>query len=171
MWLAAGGLFAASSVWAIYAEFVTRVPWQKDQQAFFEMELQQSRQALDRAKSEWEAEIEPSLKDKTSRKDELDASKKQGAYKQARDRLTQLNSDFSDAELGKTFGGSDLDESYYYRNLTEYERDAAANEVRRLYHEADPAKALEITAAIYADPQKPPRGEESEKVYGLVAEV
>ena len=52
-WMAIGGVFALSSVWAVYAEMVTRVPWQKDQQAFFDMELEQSKQAYSRAESEW----------------------------------------------------------------------------------------------------------------------
>ena len=43
MWLAIGGLFALSAVWATYAEMVTRVPWQEHQDAYFEMELEQSR--------------------------------------------------------------------------------------------------------------------------------
>ena len=33
-WLIAGGLFIFSTIWACYAEFVTRVPWQKEQEAF-----------------------------------------------------------------------------------------------------------------------------------------
>jgi hypothetical protein len=28
-WLAIGGIFAGSSAWAVYAELVTRVPWEK----------------------------------------------------------------------------------------------------------------------------------------------
>ena len=36
-WLIAGGLFVFSTAWACYAEFVTRVPWQKEQEAFFQM--------------------------------------------------------------------------------------------------------------------------------------
>ncbi len=171
LWLGIGGLFAASAFWAVYAEMVTRVPWQEDQQAFFEMELEQSRQALERAKSEWEKEIAPALKDRIARKEALEQSKLTGEYKQARDRLDQLNNDFADAELGKTFGSSDLDEAYYYRNLAEYERDAAANEVRRLYREADPARADALTDAIYADPPRPARGQGSDKLYHLESEV
>jgi len=38
-WLIAGGLFIFSTIWACYAEFVTRVPWQKEQEAFFQMEF------------------------------------------------------------------------------------------------------------------------------------
>ena len=171
MWLAIGGLFAGSAAWAVYAEFVTRVPWQKDQQAFFEMELEQSKQGLERARSEWESEIAPTLKEKLARKDEIEQSKKGGEYKQARDRLDQLNRDFAGAELGKTFGSSDLDEAYYYRNLAEYERDAASNEVRHAYKEADPTTATALTDAIYADPPRPPKGETTEKVHALLAEV
>jgi cbb3-type cytochrome oxidase cytochrome c subunit len=174
-WLAIGGIFAVSSVLAVYAEFVTRVPWQKDQQAFFDMELEQSKQALERAKSEWEKEIEPSLKDTLARKAELEASKTSGEYATARAKLDQLNQDFADAEVGKTFGGSDLDEAYYYRNLAEYERDAAMNEVRRLYREANvgrPAQEVEATLdAIYADPPPTPQGEGSAAMHHLHTEI
>jgi cytochrome c551/c552 len=175
-WLAIGGLFAASSVWAVYAELVTRVPWQNDQQAFFDMELEQSKQALDRAKAEWEKELEPQLKDTLARKAELEQSKSTGAYAEAKKRLDQLHSDFAAAELGKTFGSSDLDEAYYYRNLAEYDRDAAAVEVRRLYREAlagtKDAKEIEATVdAIYADPPLPARGDASEKIYHLNVEI
>src|SRR6185295_6472952 len=114
----------------------------------------------ERAKQEWSQEIEPSIKDKIARKGDLEQSKKAGAYKQAVDRLEQLNRDFENAEMGKTFGGSDLDEAYYYRNLAEYERDAAAVEVRKLYREAyaaeDPRKGEELGAAVYADPPAAP---------------
>jgi mono/diheme cytochrome c family protein len=175
MWLAAGGVFAASAFWAVYAEVVTRVPWQKDQQAFFDMELEQSRQALQLAKSEWEKELAPSLKDRLARKDELEQSKKSGAYKEAQTRLEQLNREYGDAELGKTFGSSDLDEAYYYRNLAEYDRDAASNEVRRAYRAAmaaeGPTKADAITDAIYVDPPRPQRGETSDAMYHLLSEV
>jgi len=67
MWLVAGGLFAGSAVWAIYAELVTRVPWQKQQEAFFEMELQQSKTALERSNARWTKEVEPTLKAKIDR--------------------------------------------------------------------------------------------------------
>src|SRR6185436_11833763 len=110
MWLAIGGVFAGSTAWAVYAELVTRVPWQKQQQAFFEMELQQSKQALDRANAHWTKEVEPSLKAKLERKAELEKSQASGAYAEARARLDQLNVDFANAEMGKTFGSSDLDE-------------------------------------------------------------
>lgn len=174
-WLAIGGIFAASSVWAVYQEFVLRVPWQKDQQAFFDMELEQSKQALERAKDEWAKETEPSLKDVLARKAELETSKASGEYATARARLNQLNQDFADAEVGKTFGGSDLDEAYYYRNLAEYERDAAMNEARKAYREANvgkPAKEVEATLdAIYADPAPPPKGDSTDKIHHLHTEI
>src|SRR5262245_8385634 len=175
MWLTAGGLFIGSSVWAVYAEFVTRVPWQEHQQAYFEMELEQSKQALERSKGEWAQEIEPGLKDRLARRAELEQSQKSGAYKQAKDRVTILDQQFADAELNKTFGASDLDEAYYYRNLTEYHRDAAATEVRHIYREAyaaeDPGKGDREVDAIYADPPQPPRGEEGDKLHHLHSEI
>lgn len=175
-WLAIGGLFAASSVWAMYAELVTRVPWQKDQQAFFDMELEQSKQALERAKDEWKNEIEPQLKTQLARKDELTASMTSGEYATAKVRLDQLNREFADAELGKTFGGSDLDETYYYRNLAEYERDAAAVEVRKAFRAGlagtkDEKEIEAMVDAIYADPAPPPKGEETEKIHHLNVEI
>ncbi len=175
-WLAIGGLFAASSVWAMYAELVTRVPWQKDQQAFFDMELEQSKQALEKAKAEWKNEIEPQLKTQIARKEELEASKKGGEYASARARLDKLNAEFADAELGKTFGGSDLDETYYYRNLAEYERDAAAVEVRKAFRKglSGTKSGQEIEAmvdAIYADPAPPPQGDATEKIHHLNVEI
>jgi cytochrome c2 len=172
MWLAIGGLFAMSAVWATYAEMVTRVPWQEHQDAYFEMELEQSRQALSRAKQEWETEITPSIKDQLARKEQLEQSRQSGEYKQAADRLKQLDAEFADAETQKTFGGSDLDEAYYYRNLTEYDRDAASVAVRRRYREIEDAKrGEELGAAIYADPPAPPRGDDTEKTHHLKSEI
>jgi len=134
-WLAIGGIFAGSAAWAIYAELVTRVPWQKQQDAFFEMELQQSQQAKERAAARWTKEVEPSLKAKLDRKAELEKSQQSGAYAQAKAQLDQLNAAFNDAETGKTFGSSDLDEAYYHRQEAEYERDKIATEVRGLLRE------------------------------------
>src|SRR5688500_19369588 len=97
MWLAIGGLFAASSVWAVYAELFTRVPWQKHQSAFFDMELEQARQSRDRAEQQWEKEIKPSLAKMLARKEDLEASKKTGEYKTDRDSHDQINNDFAQA--------------------------------------------------------------------------
>src|SRR6202012_5623985 len=103
-WLAVGGIFAGSAAWAIYAELVTRVPWQKQQQAFFEMELSQSQKSLHRANARWTKEVEPSLKAKLDRKAELEQSQRSGAYAESKARLDQLNAQFAEAEMGKTFG-------------------------------------------------------------------
>ncbi len=168
-WLAIGGIFAASSVWAVYAEFYTRVPWQKHQQAFFEMELEQSKQSRARAEDEWNKEIEPSLAPQVERKAKLEESMKSGAYHEARVKLDKLNHEFATAEMGKTFGSSDLDEAYYYRNLAEYERDAAMNEVRHAYAEQGVPQAK--VDPIYADPQAPAEGDSSPKIHHLKTEI
>jgi cytochrome c551/c552 len=176
VWLTIGGIFAGSAAWAVYAELVTRVPWQKEQSAFFEMELQQSDQGLKRAKAQWEKEIEPKLKARLDRKAELEKSQATGEYAAARARLDQLNVDFANAEMGKTFGSSDLDEAYYYRQEAEYERDKVATEVRNLLREfyaATDAKKGEAKGdQIYADPPMSPKKPEwSEKLYHLKAEI
>lgn len=175
-WLVIGGAFAGSAAWAVYAELVTRVPWEKSQEAFFEMELQQSEQAKKRADVQWTKEIEPALKSKLDRKAELEKSQQGGVYAEAKKRLDQLNVDFADAETGKTFGSSDLDEAYYHREEAEYERDKAGNEVRELYREhfaaEDPKKGAAIGDALYADPpQKPKPPEMTEKMYHLRSEI
>jgi cytochrome c551/c552 len=176
MWLTIGGLFAGSSAWAVYAELVTRVPWQKQQDAFFAMELQQSKQSLDRANANWKDTVEPSLKARLARKSELEKSQQSGAYADARRKLTALDEAFSAAEGDKTFASSDLDEAYYHRQEAEYERDQAAAEVRRLLHEAyaseDPGKGDKVADGIYADPaQKPKPAEMTEKMFHLHAEI
>lgn len=176
VWLTIGGVFAGSAAWAVYAELVTRVPWEKQQEAFFEMELQQSEQAKKRAEVQWTREIEPSLKGKIDRKAELEKSQKSGAYAEARKRLDQLNADYADAETGKTFGSSDLDEAYYHRQEAEYDRDKVANEVRELYRERyaaeDPKKGGALADAIYAESALKPRpADMTEKVYHLRSEI
>src|SRR5262245_38631658 len=124
-WLIAGGLFVFSTIWACYAEFVTRVPWQKEQEAFYQMEYELAQRALKRTKNEFTTTVEPELKKVTGRRDELKREQASGKYATAKNKLTQLSRDFAEAEQGKTFGKSDLDEAYYYRQLAEYERDAA----------------------------------------------
>jgi len=174
-WIAIGGVFFASAAWAMYAEFVTRVPWEKDQKAFFDMEYQQSKQALARAKSEWENEIVPSIKDRIERKEAIEESMKSGEYAQARARLADLDQKYDAAELGKTFGASDLDEAYYHRNIAEYERDKRANHVREAYRAAfaaeDFKKGDQICDGIYADPPAPPAGDLSAKLHHLHTEI
>jgi cytochrome c2 len=175
-WLVVGGIFAGASAWAVYAELVTRVPWEKQQDAFFEMEREQSKQALERATSEWKNTVEPTLKPKIDREAELKKSQESGVYADAKRRLDQLNNEFSDAETDKTFGGSDLDEAYYHREEAEYERDKVANEVRELYRTEfaaeDPEKGDKICDAIYADPPALERAPETtEKMYHLLSEI
>jgi hypothetical protein len=57
---------------------------------------------------------------------------------------------------GKTFGSSDLDEAYYYRNLSEYERDKAATRCATPTARPSPrrirARADSSCDAIYIDP-------------------
>ena len=175
-WLLIGGAFAGTAAWAVYAELVTRVPWEKQQEAFFEMELQQSKQALDHANASWTKEIEPALKPKLDRKRELEKSQESGAYAEARARLDQLNKDFANAEMGKTFGGSDLDEAYYHREEAEYERDKLATEVRSLlrdhYAATDASLGEKKADELYADPPSAPKPPEmTEKMYHLVSEI
>lgn len=176
MWVAIGGVFAASAGWAVYAELVTRVPWQKHQQAFFDMELEQSKQSLERSDHEWKEQIVPSLKDKLARKEVLAESMKNGAYADSRAKLNELNRRFAEAESEKTFGSSDLDEAYYHRNLHEYERDAAAVKVREIFHEVfastTPAEGQKRADAIYADPPKPAQAAgETDKIHHLTSEI
>ncbi|MFS8069852.1 MAG: hypothetical protein ACMG6S_26095, partial [Byssovorax sp.] len=176
MWMAIGGVFAASAGWAVYAELVTRVPWQKHQQAFFDMELEQSKQSLERSDHEWKEQIVPSLKDKLARKEVLAQSMKNGAYADSRAKLDELNRRFAEAESEKTFGSSDLDEAYYHRNLHEYERDAAAVKVREIFHEVfastTPAEGQKRADAIYADPPKPAQAAgETDKMHHLASEI
>ncbi len=177
MWLAIGGAFAGSAAWAVYAELVTRVPWEKQQEAFYEMELQQSKQADDQAAARWKSEVEPLLKAKIDRKAALEKSQESGPYAQAKARLDQLNKDFAAAEMNKTFGGSDLDEAYYHREEAEYERDKVATEVRGLLREhfalkGNAAEGEKLGDQLYADPPQPKQGPQTtDKMFHLEAEI
>src|SRR6185437_11297261 len=177
MWLAIGGVFAGSTAWAVYAELVTRVPWEKQQGAFYEMELQQSKQADDQAAIRWKKEVEPTLKAKLDRKAELEKSQESGAYAQAKARLDQLNKDFAAAEMNKTFGGSDLDEAYYHREEAEYDRDKVATEVRGLLREhfalkGNAAEGEKLGDQLYADPPQPQQGAQTtDKMFHLEVEI
>jgi hypothetical protein len=151
-WLIAGGLFIFSTFWACYAEFVTRVPWQKEQEAFYQMEFEQATRALKRTKNEFAANVEPELKKVTGRRDELKHEQATGKYAGAKTKLTQLSRDYAEAEQGKTFGKSDLDEAYYYRELAEYERDAAEEAARKQLENADLAGGRKRADEMLADP-------------------
>ncbi|HHH29564.1 MAG TPA: hypothetical protein ENK57_14625, partial [Polyangiaceae bacterium] len=175
-WLTIGGIMAFATFWAVYAELVTRVPWQEHQEAFYDMELEQARKALEVEQAKWgqAKEAEP-LKTQLARLQELEETMSSGEYAQAKEKLAELKAAFAKAEVGKTFGGSDLDETYYYRNLAEYERDDAMVKVRRLYAEyygqENPERAKKPNA-IYADPPMPPREEgESDEMYHLRSEA
>ena len=174
-WLVIGGVFALSSAWAVYAELVTRVPWQQHQQAFFDLDMELARQSVENETRAWEkASSEEPLKTQLARRAELEEQKKGGAYAGAAQELADLSKRFADAEQEKTFGASDLDESYYYRNLTEYERDDAQVAVRRAYSEAYPDDAARKNEpnAIYADPPAPAREEnETKEMHHLRTEV
>jgi cytochrome c2 len=84
---------------------------------------------------------------------------RESKYRTAKALLDDLDRQFLEAEREKTFGASDLDETYYYRNLAEYERDKAQVAVRARFKEAyadDPARARREADQIYRDPPPPP---------------
>src|SRR6266498_3837529 len=151
-WLIAGGLFIFSTIWACYAEFVTRVPWQKEQEAFFQMEHELAKRNLERVKNEFAVTAEPEVKKLKSRKEELKREQASGKYATAKNKVAQLNRDYADAEQDKTFGKSDLDEAYYYRQLAEYDRDAAEEEARRALEAADHDNGRKLADEMLADP-------------------
>src|SRR5215467_11758877 len=136
-WLIAGGLFIFSSLWACYAEFVTRVPWEKEQEAFFEMEYQLAKQNLERVKNEFAATQKADVDKLKARKKELDEEQRAGKYAGAKSKLAQLTREYNEAEQAQTFGKSDLDEAYYHRQIAEYDRDTAEEIARKALEEAD----------------------------------
>ena len=175
-WLLIGGLFAGSAVGATYAELTTRVPWQGPQEKFYDLELELSRKALEQQQAAWERLQQQSpLKEQLAQLAALKAQQTGGDYAAAAAKLKELDGKFLKAEMGKTFGGSDLDEAYYYRNLAEYKRDAAQVAVRDAYKAAypdNPQKAVELANAIYADPPPPEHQEgETDAIYHLRTEV
>src|SRR5437764_4413007 len=89
-WLIAGGLFAFSTAWAVYAEFVTRVPWQKEQGAFFDMEYAQAQQGLKRSENEYAATVKPQIDKLQARKTELEHQQATGNYASAKAKLKEL---------------------------------------------------------------------------------
>jgi cytochrome c2 len=152
------------------------VPWQKHQEKFFDLRTELAKQAVAKTEADWEhRSAEEPLKSQLARLAELDAEKEAGPYAEAKKKLAELDAAFAAAEQGKTFGASDLDEAYYYRNLAEYDRDAKKVEVLRLFKELypdDAARAQNEPAAIYADPASEPAGEgESAATHHLKSEV
>jgi len=184
-WLAVGGVFASSALWAGYAELTSRVPWQENQQRFFELDLELARKSKEAAQAEWEkASGQDPLKSLFAEQQALEAEMQPRAdgtydanteYGKAQNRLAQLTAEFLATETLKTFGASDLDESYYYRNAAEYKRDAAQVEVRKLYkelfEESDKARVDEPNS-VYSDPPAPARrADQSKELHHLETEV
>lgn len=161
-WIVIGGVFCFSAAWALYAELVTRVPWQEHQERFYDLELELATKAHAKAAKDWEARSSKDpLKSQIAALAKLEGEMSGGDYKQAADELAALNQKFLDTENLKTFGQSDLDEAYYYRNLAEYARDAASVEVRSVVKEAYPGDEAERNKinALYHDPPVLPRPE------------
>ncbi len=184
-WLAVGGLFASSAMWAGYEEMTSRVPWQDNQQRFFELDVELSRKAKEVAQADWDASsVQEPMKGLLAAQQQLETEMKPRAdgtfdpstpYGKARSQVAQLTAEFFAAETQKTFGASDLDEAYYYRNNAEYQRDAKQVEVRKLFKEvfekSDPARVDEPNA-IYADPVGPAaKPEETKEIQHLTSEV
>src|SRR6185437_1985093 len=96
-----------------------------------------AKQGKKRVENEFAATAAPEVKKLQARRDELKREQASGKYASAKSKLQQLTRDYADAEQGKTFGKSDLDEAYYYRQLTEYDRDKAEEEARTELEEAD----------------------------------
>src|SRR5882724_2201413 len=151
-WLIAGGLFVFSTAWACYAEFVTRVPWQKEQEAFFQMEYELAKQGKQRVENEFAATAAGEVGKLKSRLGALKQEQATGKYATSKARLVQLTADYATAEQGKTFGKSDLDEAYYYRELAEYERDAAEEAARKDLEAADRQGGRKKADELLADP-------------------
>ena len=169
LWFIAGGTFAAVSAWALYDDGVTRVPWQGEQRSFYAMEAQQAKKNLERVQAEFAAHGKAEDDRLRARKAEIGESKKTGAYRQAADKLARKNKEFAEAEQGKTFSKSDLDESYYYRELAEYARDEALNEARKSIGKFEGGAAL--ADGLFADPPPPRRAPgTSDAMYHLESE-
>ncbi|MFP6683327.1 MAG: hypothetical protein VB934_01380, partial [Polyangiaceae bacterium] len=173
-WLFIGGLFAASSVWAVQDEFTHRVEWHPDQTAFFDLEFEMASQDLKQAEADYEvASQQEPLKKQVADLAALEASCKTGEYFAANTKLDELKAALATAEQANTFGASDLDEAYYYRNLAEYERDAKTVAVRNALKAAYPEDAQRARSdgdALYGDPQAPARGDMTAAMHHLHSE-
>jgi cytochrome c2 len=155
LWLSAGGVFALVSAWAMYNDSVTRTPWVGEQRSFFALESELAKKNLERVQAEFDAHSKVADDRLKSRRAEIEASKKSGAYKESADKLAVRNHEFAEAEQSKTFAKSDLDEAYYYRQLAEYARDEAMNEARAAIGKEEGGGAL--ADKLFADPPPPPR--------------
>jgi cytochrome c551/c552 len=169
LWLSAGGVFTAVSLWAMYDDGVTRTPWAFEQKSFYALEAQLAKKNLERVEAEFVAHSKAQDDKLKERRAEIEASKKSGAYKQSADKLDKRNEEFADAEQSKTFAKSDLDEAYYYRELAEYARDEAMNEARAAIGKFDGGSVL--ADRLFADPPPPPRDSgTSDAMYHLESE-
>src|SRR5438045_4239973 len=90
-----------------------------------------------RVENEFAAAAAGDVKKLKDRKSELQREQASGKYAASKTKLADLTREYAEAEQGKTFGKSDLDEAYYYRQLAEYDRDKAEEEARRELEEAD----------------------------------
>ena len=97
-WLIAGGLFVFSTAWACYAEFVTRVPWQKEQEAFFQMEYELAKQGKQRVENEFAATAAAEVGKLRARRSALKQEQATGKYATSKARLVRLSADFATAE-------------------------------------------------------------------------
>src|SRR6185436_3366597 len=171
-WLIAGGLFIFSTIWACYAEFVTRVPWQKEQEAFFEMEYQLAKQNLTRVQNEFATRGKAEVDKLKARKKHLDDEQRAGRYASAKAKQAELTRAYGEAEQAKTFGKSDLDEAYYYRQLAEYDRDAAEERAREALEHEDLKGGKEAADKVFADPPPLARSkDESDDMHHLREEI
>jgi cytochrome c2 len=169
LWLSAGGIFTAVSVWAMYNDAVTRTPWAGEQKSFFALEAQLAKKSLERIQAEFAAHGKAQDDKYKARRAEIEASKKSGTYKQSADKLAAKNKEFAEAEQSKTFAKSDLDEAYYYRQLAEYARDEAMNIAREAIGKDEGGSA--IADKIFSDPPLPLRQPgTSDAMYHLEAE-
>ncbi|HEY3593148.1 MAG TPA: hypothetical protein VGL13_04720, partial [Polyangiaceae bacterium] len=171
-WLIAGGLFVFSALWACYAELVTRVPWEREQEAFFDMEYQLAKESLARAKNEFAATQKADVDQQKAKKKQLEDEQKNGRYAAAKAKQTVLSHRYAAAEQGQTFGKSDLDEAYYYRQLAEYDRDAVEERARKALEELDRVQGRQIADAMLADPAPTaPKPGQSAELHHLEAEI
>jgi cytochrome c2 len=169
LWLSAGGVFTAVSLWAIYDDGVTRTPWAAEQKSFYALEGQLAKKNLERVQAEFVAHGKAQDDKLKARRAEIEESKKTGSYRQSADKLATKNSEFAEAEQSKTFAKSDLDEAYYYRQLAEYARDEKMNEAREAIAKFD--GGLVLANKLFADPPPPPReAGTSDAMYHLEAE-
>src|ERR1700722_4000264 len=91
LWLSAGGVFTAVSLWAMYDDGVTRTPWAAEQRSFFSLEGQLAKKSLERVQAEFNAHSKAQDDKLKVRRGEIEESKKTVAYKQSADKLATKN--------------------------------------------------------------------------------